>query len=171
MAFLSVVVNVIDCSGIGRENRLSQALRVLPIIQTSSAYSHRTQKVLHVRSSHGMETNAPWCHSCELVPAVLSPPPCQRHRDNRLRSHPSHLASTASVPTHPPPQSSNVRRFTPTTPPFIFAVSPPLTFGTNTASFSCSCTYYQSSCRPYLLSSKDAVNNQIKNGNFSWLHR
>jgi hypothetical protein len=43
--------------------------------------------------------------SCELVPAVPSPPPYHLHRNNRPRSHPPHFALTASVPTQPPPQS------------------------------------------------------------------
>ena len=38
------------------------------------------------------------CDSCELVPAVPSPPPYQLHRDNRHRSHPPHFALTASIP-------------------------------------------------------------------------
>ncbi len=38
--------------------------------------------------------------SCELVPAVPAPPPCHLHRNNRLRSHPLHFASTA--PLTPP---------------------------------------------------------------------
>jgi len=37
------------------------------------------------------------------------------HRDLGLRSHPPHFASTASMPTHPPPQSIKVRRLAPTT--------------------------------------------------------
>lgn len=60
--------------------------------------------------------------SCELVPAVPSPPPCQPYRDNRPRSHPPHFASTASFPTHSPPQSIKMRRFAPTSPPFVLAV-------------------------------------------------
>ena len=54
--------------------------------------------------------------SCELTPGRPSPPPCQLHRATRLRSHPSHFASTA--PFHsPPPQSIKMRRCisTPTT--------------------------------------------------------
>ena len=50
---------------------------------------------------------------CERVPAVPSLPPSQLHRDNRPRSHPPHFASTASVPTPPPPQSIKMRRFAP----------------------------------------------------------
>src|SRR5450759_4845257 len=42
------------------------------------------------------------------------------HRNNRPRSHPPHFASTASIPTHPPPQSSKVRRFAPPPPPFAY---------------------------------------------------
>src|SRR6266536_688112 len=49
--------------------------------------------------------------ACACCPFPTSP--ARLHRDNRLRSHPSHLTSTASIPTHPPPQSSNVRRLTP----------------------------------------------------------
>ena len=52
--------------------------------------------------------------SCELVPAVPSPSPCHPFRDNRLRSHPPHFASTASLPTHSPPQSIKMRRVVPT---------------------------------------------------------
>src|SRR5260370_14804189 len=37
------------------------------------------------------------------------------HRDLGLRSHPPHFASTASMPTHPPPQSLKVPRLAPTT--------------------------------------------------------
>ncbi len=50
---------------------------------------------------------------CELVPAVPSPPPCHLHRNSRRRSHPPHFALTASMPTHPPPQSIEVRRRVP----------------------------------------------------------
>jgi hypothetical protein len=54
---------------------------------------------------------------CELPPAVLSPPPCHLHRDNRPRSHPPHFASTVlTTPNHPSrskcggvPQPSTVR--------------------------------------------------------------
>src|SRR5260370_41124271 len=82
--------------------------------------------------------NAQWCpspahyqgcfrlghqDSCELVPAVPSPPPCQPCRDNRPRSHSPHFASTAPMPTHPPPQSLEMRSSTPTRPPFGLAVS------------------------------------------------
>jgi|SRR5271157_4810260 len=59
---------------------------------------------------------------CELVPAVLSPPPYQPYQDNRPRSHPPHFASTASLLTHPPPQSIEMRRLAPTLPPFVLAV-------------------------------------------------
>jgi len=75
MAFLSEVVKVVDCSGIGGENHLSHALRVLPITPTTSAHSYGTKKVLRVRSSRVMETSSPRCHSCELVPAVPFPLP------------------------------------------------------------------------------------------------
>ena len=61
--------------------------------------------------------------SCELVPAVPSLPPCQPYRDNRPRSHPPHFASTASLPTHSPPQSIKMRRVVPTSPPFVLAVT------------------------------------------------
>ena len=37
---------------------------------------------------------------CDLPPAVPPLPPGPLHRDNRLRSHPPHFASTASIPTH-----------------------------------------------------------------------
>src|SRR5260370_25688471 len=82
--------------------------------------------------------NAQWCtsrahyqgcfrlghqDSCELVPAVPSPPPCHPCRDNRPRSHSPHFASTAPMPTHPPPQSIEMRRPAPTLPPFVLAVS------------------------------------------------
>src|SRR5689334_21467685 len=60
---------------------------------------------------------------CKLEPAVPSPPPCQPHRDNRLRLHPPHFASTASIPTLPPPQSIKMRRLAPTSPPCVLAVS------------------------------------------------
>jgi hypothetical protein len=60
---------------------------------------------------------------CELVPAVPSLPPSQLHRDNRPRSHPPHFASTASVPTPPPPQSIKMRRFAPTSPLGVLAAS------------------------------------------------
>src|SRR5271165_4213266 len=60
--------------------------------------------------------------SCELTPAVPSPPPCQPCRDNRPRSHPPHFASTAPMPTHPPPQSIEMRRPAPTLLPFVLAV-------------------------------------------------
>lgn len=36
--------------------------------------------------------------SCELAQARPSPPPCQLHRANLLRSHPPHFALTASQP-------------------------------------------------------------------------
>jgi hypothetical protein len=181
MAFLSVVVNVVDGSGIGSENHLSHVLQVLPITPTTSAHYREPQKVLRVRSSCVMENNKLLCHSCELVPAVPSLPPCHLHRDNRLRSHPSHLASPASMPTHPPPQSSKVRRRTPTTPPVVFVVSLPRTLDTNTAPFSsahfidraswCASTSHLSDCGLCPPSSKDAAKNQLKSGNFNWLHR
>ncbi len=38
--------------------------------------------------------------SCELTPGSPSPPPCQLHRAIRLRSHPSHFASTAPFTPH-----------------------------------------------------------------------
>src|SRR5260221_13118011 len=55
--------------------------------------------------------------SCSRQPGSPSPPPCQLHRATRLRSHPSHFASTAPFPPHhlsrskcegvsPPPGSS-----------------------------------------------------------------
>src|SRR6266487_1355528 len=41
----------------------------------------------------------------------------------QARSHPPHFASTASLPTHSPPQSSKMRRVVPTSPPFVLAVA------------------------------------------------
>src|SRR6266699_3637537 len=55
--------------------------------------------------------------SCELVPAVPSPPPCQLHRNNRPRSHPLHFASTAP-PTLPHLSRAKCRGVSPS-PPFI----------------------------------------------------
>lgn len=79
----------------------------------------QSQKVLRVLSTRRDENPAVLCNSCELAPAVLSPPPCQPYRNNRLRSHPQHFASTAFMPTPPPPQSIKVLRRIPTTPPFV----------------------------------------------------
>src|SRR5260370_30306713 len=82
--------------------------------------------------------NAQWCpspphhqgcfllgpqDSCELVPAVPSPPPRNPRRHTRPRSHSPHFASPAPMPTHPPPQSIEMRRPAPTLPPFVLAVS------------------------------------------------
>src|SRR5712691_8935886 len=53
--------------------------------------------------------------SCELTLGSPCPPPCQLHRATRLRSPPSHFASTAPLPS-PPPQSIKMRRRTPTPP-------------------------------------------------------
>src|SRR6266567_759904 len=60
---------------------------------------------------------------CDLPPAVPSPPPYQLHRDNRLRSHPPHFASTASIPTHHLLSRSKCGGLPPTSSPFILAVS------------------------------------------------
>jgi hypothetical protein len=46
-----------------------------------------------------------WGDSCELAQARLSPPPCQLHQANLLRSHPPHFALTA--PSHPVTTSVN----------------------------------------------------------------
>ncbi|MBA2392418.1 MAG: hypothetical protein H0V70_06695 [Ktedonobacteraceae bacterium] len=59
---------------------------------------------------------------CEHAPAVppLSTP---TFRDNRLRSHPPHFASTASMPPPAPPQSIKMRRLAPTSPLGVRAIS------------------------------------------------
>src|SRR6266536_1852329 len=58
MAFLSVVVNLVDGSGSRWENRLSHARRARPITPTTSAHYRETQKVLRVRSSRARETSS-----------------------------------------------------------------------------------------------------------------
>ncbi|SRR6266536_688110 len=171
MTFLSAVVNVVDCSGIRRENRLSHALRVLPIIQTFSAYSHRSQKVLPCDLLMVWKPMLPSVIPASLcllsLPHLPGPPP------------PGQQAPLASFAPyldclHTNPSTTSVEQRAkayPTTPPFVSVVSLPPTFSTNTAPLSYSCTYHLSSCRPCPPSSRDAVNNHIKNGNFNWLHR
>jgi hypothetical protein len=97
------------------QNCLSPAhyLRHSALVMSSGGKAPRIIKTAR-RSDHQA--------SCELVPAVPSPPPCQPYRDNRPRSHPPHFASTASLPTHPPPQSIKMRRLAPTSPPFVLAI-------------------------------------------------
>lgn len=48
--------------------------------------------------------------ACACCPFSTS---CHPYRDNRLRSHPLHFASTASTPTPSPPQSIKVQRLVP----------------------------------------------------------
>src|SRR5260370_8275722 len=61
--------------------------------------------------------------SCELTPGSLPHLHANYHRDPGLRSHPQHFASTASMPTRPPPQSIKVLRLSPTPPPFVYQVA------------------------------------------------
>src|SRR5436190_23439087 len=82
----------------------------------SAVVSIKRQTVSLHRSLRRVRSGVDKAPSCELTPGRPSPPPCQLHRATRLRSHPSHFASTA--PFHsPPPQSIKMRRgiSTPTT--------------------------------------------------------
>src|SRR2546421_7210163 len=86
------------------------ALFVSAVVRLKSQTVSLRRSLRRVRSGVDKEP------SCELTPGHPSPPPCQLHRATRLRSHPSHFASTA--PFHsPPPQSITMRRriSTPTT--------------------------------------------------------
>jgi len=87
----------------------------LQIILTTSAHYNKTKKALRLGSricfGMGIETLG---DSCELAPAVPSPPPYQLHRDGHVP-----LASSAfrldCLPANlPPPQSIKMRRLTPT---------------------------------------------------------
>jgi hypothetical protein len=73
----------------------------------------KSQTVSLRRSLRRVRSGVDKAPSCELTPGSPSPPPCQLHRATRLRSHPSHFASTA-LPRSPPPQSIKMRRRTPT---------------------------------------------------------
>jgi hypothetical protein len=71
----------------------------LQIILRTSAHYNKTKKffVSSLASVFGMGIEIPG-DSCELVQARPSPSPHQLHRANLLRSHPPHLALTASRP-------------------------------------------------------------------------
>src|SRR3989440_6739956 len=56
----------------------------------------KSQTVSLRRSLRRVRSGVDKAPSCELTPGSPSPPPCQLHRAIRLRSHPSHFASTAS---------------------------------------------------------------------------
>src|SRR5258708_4361038 len=81
----------------------------------------KSQTVSLRRSLRRVRSGVDKAPSCDLTPGSPSPPPCQLHRATRLRSHPSHFASTA-LPRSPPPQSIKMRRRTPP-PQLKFAVS------------------------------------------------
>src|SRR6266700_273130 len=70
----------------------------------SAVVSIKRQTVSLHRSLRRVRSGVDKAPSCELTPGHPSPPPCQLHRATRLRSHPSHFASTAPFHSPPPPR-------------------------------------------------------------------
>src|SRR6266567_3991054 len=66
----------------------------------SAVVSIKRQTVSLHRSLRRVRSGVDKAPSCELTPGHPSPPPCQLHRATRLRSHPSHFASTAPFTPH-----------------------------------------------------------------------
>jgi hypothetical protein len=66
----------------------------------SAVVSIKRQMISLRRSNRPVRSGTDKEPSCELTLGTLSPPPCQLHQATRLRSHPSHFASTALSTPH-----------------------------------------------------------------------
>lgn len=88
----------------------------------SAVVSIKRQTISLRRSLRRVHSGVDKAPPCSRQPGSPSPPPCHLHRTTRLRSHPSHFASTA-LPRSPPPQSIKMRRRTPTPPQLKVAIS------------------------------------------------
>ncbi|SRR5258708_1991442 len=115
MAFLSVVVKVVGKRIVDSKSAFRAYCEHHQLSRPPLLITAEPKKFFACCPRAMMKKVEPaFSDSCELVPAVPSPPPYHLHRNNRPRSHPPHFALTASVPTQPPPQSIEVRRLAPT---------------------------------------------------------